>query len=122
MPRDPADIGRTPVHIIILEIEDQLAGVVRAHTVATGRVNQPLRLSSRPGGIEDVERVLCIEWLCRTLRCSLLHQVVPPEIAPGLHLHFAACPPVDDDLLHAGALRERLIDHLLQLYLCATSV
>src|SRR5207247_1281501 len=44
---DPADIGRAPVHVVVAQIEDVLAGDVRADQVAGRGVEHALR---PPGG------------------------------------------------------------------------
>src|SRR5215467_7521482 len=63
MTSNPSDVGRAPIDIIFFEIKNQLAGVVGAYAISAGCVDKSLWLPRRAGGIEDVERMLGIEWL-----------------------------------------------------------
>src|SRR5438876_5032711 len=67
VPRDPANVGRAPEGVFLVEIEDPLSGDVGADGISAGGVHDPLRLAGRAGGVKDVERMLGIERLCRTL-------------------------------------------------------
>src|SRR5262249_52317297 len=60
MPRDPADVGRTPEGVVVLEVEDPLAGQRRAHEVAGGRVEDALGPAGRAGSVEDEQRVFAV--------------------------------------------------------------
>ncbi len=114
VPGDPADVGRAPVHVLVLEVEDPLRRRVRADEVAARRVEDALRLSGRAGGVQDVERVLRVHLLRRAADRGVLHQVVPPAVAPGVNADVRARPPHDDDVLDRGRVRERLVGDLLQ--------
>ena len=87
---DPADIGRAPVGVFFLEVEDPLGREVRAEHVAAGGVHDPLRLAGRTAGVEDEERMLGVERFGRAIRRGVGHQLVPPVVAAGLHVDLAA--------------------------------
>ena len=56
VPRDPADVGRAPVDVLVLEIEDPLRRRVDPDQIAAGGVEDALRLPRRAGRVQDVER------------------------------------------------------------------
>ncbi len=95
---------------------------VGLHRVAAGRVHQPLRLSRRPRGVENVQRVFRVQLLGRALRRGFGHQLVPPVVAPLDHCHRRAGAPEDDHMLHRVAGVHRLIDGALELDLVAAPV
>src|SRR4029453_16052834 len=57
----PADVGRAPVDVLVLEIEDDLRCVGDLSQVSAGRMKNTLRLSGRARCVEDVERNLGTE-------------------------------------------------------------
>src|SRR5262245_12368214 len=64
---DPADVGSTPVKIFILDIEDPLRGQVRLQQVAGGRVQNSFWLTGGSGRVQNVERMLAIEFFRGTV-------------------------------------------------------
>ena len=113
--RDPADVGRAPVRVLILQIKDVLGRDRAVRQVATGRVQYALRLARRSGRVEQKQRMLRIE-LCRAaLRGGLRHDVLPPDVPLLLHGNAVVRAPVDDHALDAGGALEGLVDHFLQL-------
>src|SRR5262249_37171627 len=61
--RDPADVGRAPVGVVLLEIEHPLVRERDAEQVAGRCMQNTLGLSGRAGGVEDVEGMLAVERL-----------------------------------------------------------
>ena len=86
MTRHPTDVGRTPEDIFVFEIENPLCGDVCLQKIAGGRVQYSFRLSCRARGVKNIEWMLAIEVFGGTVTADGLHQLVPPEIAPGLHM------------------------------------
>ena len=114
MARHPADVGRAPVGVVVLEVEDPLGRHRRAEQVAAGRVQDPLGLAGRSRGVEDVEGMLAVERLGGTGRRGAVHQLVPPVVAAGRPVDRRAGPPVDDDVLERGADRRGAVGVLLE--------
>ena len=67
MTRHPADIRSAEVSVVVLQVEDPLARDRCADQVSARRVEVSLRLSRRARGVEDVERMLAVEWLGGTV-------------------------------------------------------
>ena len=70
VPGNPTDVRRAPVNVVFPQIEDVLAGQIRLHRVAARGVHQAFGFSRRPRRIEDVQRILGIQFLRRTLRSA----------------------------------------------------
>jgi hypothetical protein len=113
---DPADIRRTPIHVVVAEIEDELGRGVGADQVSARRVHDALRLSRRAGGVEDVEHVLGIHRLGIARRRRALHQVVVPVVAPFLELdgRRGADALDDDHVFNRRRAGQSFVGHLLQ--------
>ena len=122
MAGDPSNIRSAPVDVVVLEIEDQLAGEIGLHRIAAGGVHQPFGLAGGAGGVEDVQRILCIHGLRRTLRRRGRHQLMPPLIASFLHVHRAAGTLVDHHMLDGGRVGDGLVHNLLELDLSAAAI
>ncbi len=95
----PADIGGAPVDIVVAQIEDHPGSVVRPDHVPRKRMEDPLRLAGRAGCIEDIEGMLAVERLGRVDDRRRLHQLVPPVVAPALHLYLRVAPAIDYHML-----------------------
>ena len=52
MPRHPADIGGTPVHVVVFEVEDVLGGRGHACQIPARRVQNAFRLARRAGRVQ----------------------------------------------------------------------
>ena len=59
--RHPAAVGRAPVGVVVLEVEDRLRGGRDVGEVAARGVQDALRLAGRAAGVEHEERVLGVE-------------------------------------------------------------
>jgi hypothetical protein len=55
---DPADVGRTPVGVLGLQVEDRVTRPRRVSEVAARRVTDLRRFARRPGGVDEKERVV----------------------------------------------------------------
>ena len=84
---DPTHIGRTPEDILIPDVEDPLEGEVGPEVVAGGGVHNALGLAGGAGGVEHEQAVLAGHRLSGAVGTLTLHQVMPPLIATGDHLH-----------------------------------
>ena len=122
MSGNPANIGRAPVDVLVLQIEDILRGDVGLHRVAAGGVNQTFRFSCGAGGVEDVERIFRIQRLGRTIGRGIGDQFVPPAVAASYHVHGRAGALVDDDVLDGVASGHGFIDSALELDLSAAAI
>ena len=101
VPGNPADVSGTPVDVLFLQIENPFRRDVSPDGISASGVHDALRLAGRAGSVENVERMLGIERLGRTLIGRLRHQLVPPVIAARLHVDGRAGALVNDDVLHA---------------------
>ncbi len=111
----PADVGRAPEEVLVLEVEDVLRGRVNARQVAAGGVEDPLRLAGRARGVEDVERVLRVHRLVWAVGLGVVHQAVPPVVPPSLDVTRGLDAPLDDDdALDGRAAVEPLVGHPLE--------
>src|SRR4029079_17113145 len=59
--RNPADVGSTPVKILVFDIEDPLRREMGLQQVTGGRVEDSFRLTGCAGGVENVERMFAVE-------------------------------------------------------------
>ena len=57
MASDPADVGCTPVDVVVAEVEDVFGGEVGADRIAARGVDESFGFAGGAGGVEDVERV-----------------------------------------------------------------
>ncbi len=107
MARHPADIGRAPVDIAVVIIEDVLVGHRNVDEIAARRVQHALRLAGRAGRVEDEERVLGLHAGRRTIARHRQHFLVVPDVAARRPAGLAAGAAhdehlVDDDVLLGG--------------------
>src|SRR5208282_6147492 len=119
VPGDPSDIGRAPVDILFSEIEYPLHGHQDVDQVTARGMHYALGLAGGAGGVERIEHVLRIEVLGLAGWTLRRDQLIPPEVAPGVHLDLGAGPAHHDALLDRGASFQRVIDVALELDLSA---
>ena len=110
----PADVRGAPVDVVLVDVEDPLVGGRDAREVAARGVDDAFRLARRARRVEEVEEILGVHRLGGAPGLDALDEVVPPDVAPGLHADGLARPLEDDDALHARALLERLVGVLLE--------
>ena len=102
MSGDPADVGRTPVGIFILQVKDPFRSHHRAERITSRCVKHTFRFPRTSGGVENEQWMLGIEFDRIAVTGGVLHQFVPPVVAVGNHFDGSAGPPNTDDLLNAG--------------------
>jgi hypothetical protein len=112
---DPADVGGAPVDVGLgLEVEDGVVGVARLGEVAAGGVQDALGLTRGAGGVEDEQRVLCLEGLGGVLGGLAADHVVPPHVAALVEGGLLARTAHDEDMLDLRALGDGLVDGRLE--------
>ena len=114
VPGDPADVGRTPVDILVVQVEDILGRQMRADEIAAGGVDNALGFAGGSAGIENEQRVFAVHGFRRAFRGLVLDRIIPPDIPTGLHHDIVACPFEDNHLLDQGCLGQCFIDVGLQ--------
>ena len=109
MAGDPADVGRAPVNIIFLGLEDILEGIGRIDHVAAAGMEDALGLARGAGGVEDEERIFAVGFDCRALSLHAFDFIVPPLV---LWSHFtgAACSAEDQCCFNGGAFFQGLVN------------
>ena len=63
----PANVGRAPVKIFILKIEDPLRRQMRLQQITRGRVQNAFGFAGRAGGVKNVERMFAVQLFGRTI-------------------------------------------------------
>src|SRR5262249_5994925 len=91
---DPADVRSAPVKIVVFDIEDPLGREVCLQQVTGGRMQDSFWLTSRAGGVENVEWMFAVELCRRPVSIDSLHQLIPPEISTWFHV--LRCPGAFD--------------------------
>src|SRR5262245_35025734 len=102
MTGDPADVGRAPVNVAIVIVEDILVCERGIDEITARRMQHALRLPRRPRGIEDEEWILGAHLLGRTVGIDLGHLLVEPDVAALRPWHLAPGAAHHEDTLHAG--------------------
>src|SRR6185312_5200361 len=77
---DPADVGGAPVGVFFFEVEDPFGSEIGLDGVASGGMHDALGFSRGAGGVEDIKRMLGVEWLGGANVGSFRHEVMPPVI------------------------------------------
>ena len=80
VPGDPADIGRTPVAVSIMVVEDILMGERGVHDVPTRGVQYALGPAGRSRGVENEQRIFRIHDGRRAVGRRGFHGLVIPTI------------------------------------------
>ena len=111
---DPADIGRAPIDVGVLQIEDPLGRRIDAGEIAAGGVLDALGLARRARGVEEVEHVLRVHFFRRTVGIRPLDELVPPHVTAGLHVDGLAGALEHHHRLDVGAILERFVHVLLE--------
>ena len=118
---DPADVGRAPEDVVVAMVEHPLERFLDEQVVAGRRVLDALGFAGRAAGVEDEQRRFAVHRRGRAIGRRLLHQLVPPEVAAGLHVHLGATGSASapdatqhDALFDGRTLGERLVDRLLE--------
>ncbi len=116
VPGDPADVGGAPEHVVFLEVEDPVGGGDHAGQIAAGGVHDALGLAGGAGGVEDVEHVLGVHRLGLAVAGGVLHQAVPPVVAPLFDVHGELRPAAlhHHHVLDGRAVLQGLVRELLE--------
>jgi hypothetical protein len=107
---DPPHVGGAPVDVVLgVEVEDVLVRHRGPHQVAGGRMEDPLRLARRAGGVENEERVLGVHLGRRAFVVHALQLLVKPVVSARRPADVAAGVLHDEHMIHAaGALGGRI--------------
>ena len=115
VPGHPADVGRTPVDVVLAAGRRPICGVSDdAEQVAGRGVQNALGFAGRAAGVEDEERMFAVERLGGAIGRGVGHQLVPPEVAARLHVDLLIAAIEDDALLDRRRLGQGGIDVLLE--------
>ena len=112
--RDPADIGRAPVDVARLVVEDVFMRHRGPDHVATGRVQHALGLPGRTGGVEDEERVFGAHRFGLAIGRLCGHQLGIVDIARGIPGDIGTGAAHHDDAVDIAGAGQRLVDIGLQ--------
>ena len=93
---DPADVRGAPVNVVILDVENVLVRRRGARQITAGCMLDTFGFRGRAAGVQDEEQVFRVDRLGLARRGLSFDKLVPPDIAPGLHVHGVA-RPLDDD-------------------------
>jgi hypothetical protein len=98
MPGNPADVGRAPVDVVGLEVEDLPRGHLRPKQIAGVAVHDALGFPGGARGIEDKEGILGFHAFRRRQLPGLRAQILVVDVPAGLHVvrKYAAAPLRDD--------------------------
>ena len=102
VPRHPADIGRAPVDIAIVIVEDVLMRHRGKDQIAARGMQHALGLAGRARCVEDEQWVFGLHLLGLAFGRDLGRFLMIPEVAPGNHVHLAA-GALDHDHRRDGA-------------------
>src|SRR5207249_4769264 len=92
--RDPSDVGRAPVHVLVVDVEDVAMCGGHAGEVAARGVNDPLGLPGGPARVQDVQEIFRVHGFWRTLRGLGPDEVVVPDV-PALLERMIPTGPLD---------------------------
>ena len=99
---DPADIGSTPEHIMQLEIEHPLRGQLGTEQITGAGMLDALRLACGAGGIEQKQRMLCLNPFGLAHRRLGGQHFMPPLVPTGGHRYIVTSLAQHNYLLDAG--------------------
>ena len=95
MPGNPADIGGAEVDVVVVKVEDQLAGVGCVGQIAAGGVHHALGLARGAAGIEEQQRVLGVHVFANFRKVffeiSLPRDDLPQEGIPTNTIFLISC-------------------------------
>src|SRR5438309_7138357 len=104
---DPAHVRGAPKKIFVPDIENIFHRRINAEQIATGGMQNSLRLSGRAAGIENVKRMLGIEGDGLTICADVFQLAMPPRVAPFPHATFIADPFENDPTFYRGTAPQR---------------
>ena len=112
VPGDPADVGRAPVDVLLLGIEDPLVSQGSPQQIACGGVQNALGLGRGARGVKNEQRVLRVHGLGLAVGRDIFDRPVPPDVPGLVHLHRSRLPDPSNHhhLLDTGAALQGLVD------------
>src|SRR5471032_487087 len=121
--RHPADVGRTPEHVVGLDVETPLHRQGGPQQVAAAGMLHAFRGAGRAGGVQNEQRMLGIDPFRLAYSALAFDQLMQPGIAARLHRQLAARALVDYDVFDglAAAQRQRFVDDGFQWQLLAAA-
>ena len=84
----PADVGRTPENVVVLEVKYELCGVSGLRKISARRVQNALRLTGRSRCVKYEQRMFRVEFLGRAWDGDSLCEFVPPVVAARHHVYL----------------------------------
>src|SRR5437762_6541299 len=113
MSSDPTNITSTKEDIVLMQVKDVFTSCCSSNQITSRCVHNALGLSSRTGGVEQEERILCIHGFWCDIFGMLLHLFVPPEISTVCPRNVRSRPLVDKDTVNVWTLFQSLVYDLL---------
>ena len=110
---DPTDVRRAPVHIIFVDVKDDLMRQTDMQEITAGGMDDALGLAGGTGGVEDKERILGRHRLRLALLRGIGHFGGIPEIPSAFHGTFVIGDLDHHTGLDGGALGQGLVDDAL---------
>ncbi len=110
----PADVGRAPPDVAVLDVEHPAVRGGCVGEVAARGVNGRLRLGGGTGRVQAEQRVLRLDRLGRMSRRLALDRVVPPVVAALPHGHVCSRAPQHQHALDGGRQRDGFVGDRLQ--------
>src|SRR6185295_13963022 len=102
MASHPAAISGAPEDVLVAIIEDPLERFLDEQVVAGGGVLDSLGFAGGAARVEDEQRRFAVERLGGAIGRCLGNKIMPPMVAPGLHLDGCARATQHDAVLNGG--------------------
>ncbi len=112
---DPARICGAPVNVIVLDVEDIFARVIRSYHVSRTGMDDPLGLSRRSARVQDEKRVLGIHRFERAIVRHSFHHLVEIQLDGFLEIDIRLSPAEDDNMFDCRGVDDRFFNDCLQL-------
>ena len=96
---DPADVGRAPVDVAGVVVENIMMRGGGVGEVAAGGVKYALRFAGAAGGVQDEKRILGVHRFGGANGVGGIAGLVPPNVAPVGHVHLGAGSLDDENLI-----------------------
>ena len=122
MPDHPTDVRRTKEHVLVAHVPERLEVIVRPDHVPAMHVQHALGFPRGATGVEDVERVLSVHHLRRTLDTLTLHELVEVQLACCAQYDLRRLAAVHNHCLDIVQATHRLISNRLQIDRSPTAV
>ncbi len=107
VPGNPANVGRAPVNVAGVIVENLLVRHRRVDEIAAAGVQNAFRFAGRARGIEDEERIFGPHFLAGTVGIDLFLDLVQPDVAVVDPAHVRAGVANDQHFLERRHVRIR---------------